>query len=119
MRKFRKKPVIIEAFQFHSVTENFVKWADAIGFNDWSLIENVQEKVAKVLPPAKTGQVTRAQAIKAVKAALAKEKHTTILIPTLEGVMTVLPGDWIIKGVNGEFYPCKPDIFDKTYEYVD
>lgn len=40
----------------------------------------------------------------------------TCQIPTLEGVMTASPGDWIIKGVNGEFYPCKPDIFEKTYE---
>jgi hypothetical protein len=37
-------------------------------------------------------------------------------ITTLEGVMTVSDGDWIIQGVNGEFYPCKPDIFEKTYE---
>lgn len=37
-------------------------------------------------------------------------------IPTLEGVMTANPGDWIIRGVKGEFYPCKPDIFDATYE---
>jgi len=36
-------------------------------------------------------------------------------IETLEGVMTANEGDWIIKGVNGEFYPCKPDIFEKTY----
>lgn len=40
-------------------------------------------------------------------------------IPTLEGTMTANKGDWIIKGVNGEFYPCKPDIFEKTYEIVE
>lgn len=39
-------------------------------------------------------------------------------IPTLEGVMKVSFGDYIIKGVNGEFYPCKPDIFAKTYKEV-
>lgn len=39
-------------------------------------------------------------------------------IPTLEGTMTAAVGDWIIKGVNGEFYPCKPDVFEKTYEVV-
>lgn len=38
-----------------------------------------------------------------------------LAIPTLEGVMRAQSGDWIIKGVNGEFYPCKPDIFEKTY----
>lgn len=39
-----------------------------------------------------------------------------LIIPTLEGNMTASPGDWIIKGVKGEFYPCKPDIFETTYE---
>lgn len=45
--------------------------------------------------------------------------NPTIRIETLEGDMTVRLGDWVIKGVNGEFYPCKPDIFDKTYERVE
>lgn len=40
-------------------------------------------------------------------------------IPTLEGVMTANIGDWIIKGVSGEVYPCKPDIFEMTYEKVE
>jgi len=42
-----------------------------------------------------------------------------ISIPTLEGVMKASPGDWIIRGVAGEFYPCKPDIFEATYEAVE
>ena len=42
-----------------------------------------------------------------------------IKIETLEGVMEASVGDYIIKGVNGELYPCKPDIFEKTYEKVD
>jgi hypothetical protein len=41
-----------------------------------------------------------------------------IVIPTLEGNMSANVGDWIIKGVAGEFYPCKPYIFDRTYEKV-
>lgn len=41
-----------------------------------------------------------------------------IMIDTLEGRMKASLNDWIIKGVNGEFYPCKPDIFEKTYEPV-
>jgi len=40
-------------------------------------------------------------------------------IPTLEGVMTATEGDWIIRGIKGELYPCKPDIFDATYSPVD
>lgn len=43
----------------------------------------------------------------------------TLHIHTLEGVMTASKGDWIIKGVQGEFYPCKPDIFGATYELVE
>lgn len=46
------------------------------------------------------------------------ERDGTLVIPTLEGDMTASPGDWIIKGVKGEFYPCKPDIFAATYEPV-
>ena len=42
-----------------------------------------------------------------------------LAIQTLEGVMIANPGDWIIKGVQGEFYPCKPDIFEATYEPVE
>ena len=41
-----------------------------------------------------------------------------ITIPTLEGRMKASDGDWIIKGIKGEFYPCKPDIFESTYEEV-
>jgi len=41
-----------------------------------------------------------------------------IKIPTLEGVMDANAGDFIIKGIQGEFYPCKPDIFEATYEEV-
>lgn len=40
-------------------------------------------------------------------------------LPTLEGVMIANWGDWIIRGIAGEFYPCKPDIFEKTYEPVE
>jgi hypothetical protein len=39
-----------------------------------------------------------------------------VAIPTLEGVMKARNNDWIIRGVNGEYYPCKPDIFKKTYD---
>lgn len=46
------------------------------------------------------------------------EGSPTLRINTLEGEMTASLGDWIIRGVRGEFYPCKPDIFDATYEPV-
>ena len=40
----------------------------------------------------------------------------TARVPTLEGDMMASPGDWIIRGVKGELYPCKPDIFEQTYQ---
>ena len=43
----------------------------------------------------------------------------SFIVKTLEGQRIASRGDWIIKGVNGEFYPCKPDIFEKTYEPVE
>ena len=43
----------------------------------------------------------------------------TFAVPTLEGELIASPGDWIIRGVKGEYYPCKPDIFAATYEAVD
>ena len=46
----------------------------------------------------------------------AYQTEVEMVISTLEGDMIASPGDWIITGVNGEQYPCKPDIFEKTYE---
>lgn len=43
-------------------------------------------------------------------------RGASVLIHTLEGTMAADPGDWIIRGVKDEFYPCKPDIFEATYE---
>jgi hypothetical protein len=47
-----------------------------------------------------------------------KYEEDLLIIETLEGDMRADPGDWIIKGIKGEFYPCKPDIFEATYEPV-
>ena len=49
----------------------------------------------------------------------ADQTDVEITIDTLEGRMIASPGDWIITGVHGEKYPCKPDIFEKTYELVN
>lgn len=48
----------------------------------------------------------------------AYQTKVEIIIPTLEGNMKASIGDWIITGINGEQYPCKPDIFEKTYEKI-
>lgn len=55
---------------------------------------------------------------KQIKGVMVRNDHLIAHIKTLEGLMTVTSGDWIITGVNGEVYPCKPDIFEKTYEPV-
>lgn len=49
----------------------------------------------------------------------AYQTDKALIIETLEGALKANPGDWIITGVNGEKYPCKPDIFEKTYTPVD
>lgn len=46
-------------------------------------------------------------------------EDTQLIIPTLEGDMKVSKGDYVIKGIKGEFYPCKPDVFEKTYDVVE
>lgn len=48
-----------------------------------------------------------------------KNENPSLVIQTLEGDMTANLGDFIIKGIQGEFYPCKPDIFKATYELVE
>lgn len=50
------------------------------------------------------------------EACMEEGTNPNYVIHTLEGDMEAAPGDWIIKGVQGEFYPCKPDIFEQTYE---
>lgn len=50
---------------------------------------------------------------------ITSERDGSVAIETLEGTMTAEPGDWIIRGVQGEYYPCKPDIFEATYEPVE
>lgn len=89
MSKFRKKPVVIEAVQFVSDVEEILGWVNGVSGKT----------------QASFGYTDKDQPV--------------IFIETLEGVMIASTWDWIIKGVNGEFYPCKPDIFEKTYEPVE
>lgn len=90
MTAYRKKPVVVEAIQFvHGVS--------------------TKREMLEFCPDANIGTVNG-------------ELDTTDLrwfvIPTLEGNMNVSDFDYIIRGVQGEFYPCKPDIFAETYEAV-
>ena len=65
--------------------------------------------------------VTRMEVKKYVKKPVVIEAYQTdeeVIIHTLEGDMKAMPGDYIITGINGEKYPCKPDIFYKTYDEI-
>lgn len=62
--------------------------------------------------------VVRILAMGNKKARAIQAVGNTLVINTLEGAMEAVPGDWIICGVQGELYPCKPDIFEATYERV-
>lgn len=88
--KYRKKPVVIEAIQWNGV--NLEEVTRFVGNSLNYRICDTAWEVGKGVP------------------------HVFMEISTLEGNMQVTKGDYIIKGVNGEFYPCKPDIFEKTYE---
>lgn len=83
-RRFRKKPVVIEAVQYTGSNRD-----EIIAFGARCLPENRLNRADK-----------------------------TLFVTTLEGGHIADPGDWIIKGVKDEFYPCKPDIFEMTYEPV-
>jgi hypothetical protein len=91
MVKYRKKPVVIEAFQFY---------VDPMP--DWFMYKVSSNDV--ILMNCNYNRYDIGEAY--------------CKINTLEGVMVGDGGDYIIKGVEGEIYPCKPDIFEKTYESV-
>lgn len=92
--KFRKKPVVIEAVQFNNINK-----------------DEIQEFVGMELKH----EIESDTAYQAGQGA----PVSSLTITTLEGNMKAMPGDWIIKGVAGEFYPCKNEIFEKTYEPVE
>jgi hypothetical protein len=89
MSKYRKKPVVIEATQFNTPPD----------FN---------VDIAGVLFHANCGDERAGCSL-----------DGRYYVETLEGPLVVSNGDWIITGVKGEIYPCKPDIFDATYEKVE
>ena len=87
MSRYRKKPIVIEAWQF----------VDGV---------NAGAAPAWLLSALITGRI------------VANATERCLNVQTLEGTMRADVGDWIINGVKGEIYPCKPDIFDATYEPV-
>lgn len=91
-KKYRKKPVIIEAIQWDG--KNFDAIMSFMNKDHGHKLnyENAEEYSLK------TGKIP---------------------IRTVEGTINASSGDWIIKGIKGEFYPCKPDIFEQTYELIE
>ena len=58
-------------------------------------------------------------ALQGDKVKVLREDAGDLMIPTLEGLMRASVGDYVIRGVQGELYPCKPDIFEQTYDLVE
>jgi hypothetical protein len=86
MARYRKKPVVVDAWQFDGSLAS-AEELSSLDYNVTFLRGNSDDDLR-------------------------------VLVFTPEGLMTVSQGDWVIKGVKGEFYPCKPDIFEATYERV-
>ena len=84
--QFRKKPVVVEAWQWEG--------------------NQLLAGAPKWVLDYRDGGNARVRA----------KRDGTLSVPTLEGIHTASIGDWIIRGVKGEIYPCKPDIFEATYE---
>ena len=114
--KFRKKPVVIEATQWFKNGDHpadDVRLLDATHGGQSNIIETEGKVVRYFRSPDK------AYAGERHCEKCGQIMHVHGWIDTLEGGYIVCPGDWIITGVNGENYPCKPDIFEATYEVAE
>jgi hypothetical protein len=98
MAKWRKKPVVIDAVRFLRIDDEGKTQLNEEA-PDWL-------KAAADLPDGTLGRVAQIP------------ETGSLAIHTLEGVMECSPGDWIIRGIEGEVYPCKPNIFAGSYERV-
>lgn len=101
--KFRKKPVVVEAFMWTG------RESDLPAFSTWASHADFEHRSRAPLP---RGHELPLDVVSEGGGRWRLE------IKTLEGVVTASPGDWVICGVAGEFYPCKPSIFEATYEAV-
>ena len=100
--RFRKKPVVIEAVQL-----NWKNWGQ------------VCDLLGDVIGPHNPGRTADTYSDTCGEETTAEAGWIELTIPTLEGDHIAKHGDWIIRGVMSELYPCKPDIFAATYEAVD
>ena len=105
---FRKKPVVIEAHRWWRNGDHPLDFSDRDNANGAMVREGLLVRYYR--HPTTPGD----QSCKICSRAM----HDHGWVDTLEGGHVVCPGDWIIQGVKGEYYPCKPDIFAATYEPV-
>jgi len=112
--KFRKKPVVIEATQWFKNGDHLMDYAeqhDGRQSPEYRRRENWEGDVVRYYRrPDGDGERACEKC--------GNRMHDHGWIDTLEGGHIVCPGDWIITGIKGEHYPCKPDIFAATYEEV-
>jgi len=101
MGKYRKRPVVVEAVQLRWDT-----WSEMCDHADVGSLEDGKPQGAE--KDYSTGEPFEHY-----------EDGPGLAIPTLEGLMIASPLDWVIRGVKGELYTCKPDIFEATYEKVE
>lgn len=105
---FRKKPIEVEAIRWDGTDETSLaarEWAEpAVAIVDTDHIQHLwdYDGGCYVLPSGKT--------------IFAPYRQRCLIVLTLEGEMVAKPGWWIIRGVQGEFYPCDPDVFASTYD---
>ena len=105
---FRKKPVVIEAHQW------FRNGDHPSDFSDRDNADGAMVREGLLVRYFRRPDTPGDQPCKICGRAM----HDHGWVDTLEGGHVVCPGDWIIQGVKGEYYPCKPDIFAATYEPV-
>ena len=107
MSKFRKRPVVIEAARWFKNGDHPEDKCEMLEFNGFRFLSE-----GKVVRYFRNANVSAERQCSHCHLTM----HVHGWIDTLEGGHIVCPGDWIIKGVKCEFYPCKPDIFETTYE---
>lgn len=120
MAKYRKKSVVIDAVRWRGYNSNLGVTAEAPDQPVDVTVENMHgikwEPLPDWLPnPLRECKWGRNARMPALAGEILRDGDF-LCIGTLEGEMQAMPGDWVIRGVNGEIYPCKPDIFAKTYD---
>ena len=111
VKKYRKKPVVIEAAQLTGSDTECMEVANWVVDNGYPWL------VGNALEPETLRERGHEDDEDQPTAGLwIDPADGALMIRTLEGDMRASHGDWIIRGVHGEFYPCKPDIFAKTYK---